>query len=147
MNTVRCIYILENVKHLLILVNIWLLFIYGLSVLMQRWCSYAVSHVGVAFWSHVFALMKQTSFFLSLSLLYDHKNFWWCTFILFISDVLTDSGQWDWGVKRVMFLCSFQTFQLFPPPPRFLIVQNTLHTKSRGYTMISQSYVFLAFQV
>lgn len=70
MNTVRCIYILEH-KHLLILVNIWLLFIWYI-------CTYAAvmqlcSEPRWQFlWYHVFALIKQTD---SLSYTDDHKYF------------------------------------------------------------------------
>lgn len=79
MKTVRCIYILER-KHLLILVNIWLLFIWYIctyAAVMQL-CSEPRRH---CFWSHVFALNKQTAFYyFSPHLAYtdDHKHFMSC---------------------------------------------------------------------
>lgn len=111
MNTVRCIYILER-EHLLILVNIWLLFIWYIctyAAVMQL-CSEPRWH---CFWSHVFALIKQL--FLSLSYTDDHKHFMsfddalssfhlWC-----LTDLVSENG----GVKHVMFSCGFETFQSF----------------------------------
>lgn len=105
MNTVRCIYILER-KHLLILVNIWLLFIWYIctyAAVMQL-CSEPRWH---CFWSHVFALIKQTAFFLSYT--DDHKHFMsfddalssfhlWC---------LTDPVSGNGGVKHIMLSCGF----------------------------------------
>lgn len=153
MNTVRCIYILER-EHLLILVNIWLLFIWYIctyAAVMQL-CSEPRWH---CFWSHVFALIKQLfiSFFLSL-LQMTISILWVFTmhFHPFSSfDVsLTRSEEktvGGGGVKNV--LCSlvvFETFQSFFFLDFFHVFsffRETCCTQIQGATMISRWCVFL----
>lgn len=153
MNTVRCIYILER-EHLLILVNIWLLFIWYIctyAAVMQL-CSEPRWH---CFWSHVFALIKQLfiSFF-PLSSTDDHKHFmsfydalssffiFWC-----FTDSVRGKNSGGGGVKNV--LCSlvvFETFQSFFFLDFFHVFsffRETCCTQIQGATMISRWCVFL----
>lgn len=157
MNTVRCIYILER-EHLLILVNIWLLFIWYIctyAAVMQL-CSEPRWH---CFWSHVFALIKQLfiSFFFPLSYTDDHKHFMsfydaLSSFFIFWCFTDSISGKKNRGGSKNV-LCSlvvfetFQSFFLFFFFSRVLIFSwNMLHTNSRGYD--DQSMVcFLAFKL
>lgn len=130
MNTVRCIYILER-KHLLILVNIWLLFIWYIctyAAVMQL-CSELRWH---CFWSHVVS----TVFFLAYT--DDHEHFMsfkdaLSSFYLWCFNWL---GQWrKWGSKTQFVLLWFLThsscFFLFS-------LCKTRCTQIQGATMISQ---------
>lgn len=157
MNTVRCIYILER-EHLLILVNIWLLFIWYIctyAAVMQL-CSEPRWH---CFWSHVFALIKQLFISFFLSLLQMTISILWVFTMHFhpfsSSDVsLTRSEEKTVGgggsKKRVMFSCGFWNipvvlFSWFFSRV-FIFSWNMLHTNSRGYD--DQSMVcFLAFKL
>lgn len=131
MNTVRCIYILER-KHLLILVNIWLLFIWYIctyAAVMQL-CSELRWH---CFWSHVvstvffFLLIQMTMSILWVLKMHFHP---------FTFDVLTDSvSGGNGGVKHSLFSCDFWHI----PVVFFLLSLCKTHcTQIQGATMISQ---------
>lgn len=127
---------------------------------MQQWCSYAVSHAGIAFdlmyllWLNSFLFL----FFFPLSYTDDHKHFmsfydalssffiFWC-----FTDSISGKKNRGGGVKTCYVLLWFlkhssRSFFFFFFSRVLIFSWNMLHTNSRGYD--DQSMVcFLAFKL